>query len=90
MHSKKLRKEVEMRINTLMPVIKMHRERIFCDEVKVKVPQSVAQKFSFSKRDEREYFEAKFRISKTTTFEMLREMCCKYWELDKTRHSLYD
>jgi hypothetical protein len=71
-----------------MPVIKLQRERIFCDQISVKVPQSVATKFAFSKKDE--YFEANFKISKTTTFKELKEMCCKYWDLEMSKHSLYD
>jgi len=58
----------------------MERERIFCDTVRVKVPHQVVSKFAMSKRDE--YYEAYFKISKTTTFEKLREMCCKYWGLE--------
>jgi hypothetical protein len=36
------------------------------------------------------YLEQEFKLTKDTDFEVLRDMCCHFWSLDKKYYSLYD
>jgi hypothetical protein len=63
--------------------------RPFVNSITVKISaKEIAATVKKKKKDE--YIEQKFRITKQTNFEDLKNAACEFWDLDKTRYSIYD
>ena len=61
--------------------------RPYCNEVTVKVSRS---QLNHNSRKKVEYVEQVFKITNDTSFQMLRDMCCEFWNLASAKFSLYD
>ena len=61
--------------------------RPYCNEVTVKVANSALMQ---NARRKEVYVEQPFKITNDTSFEMLRDMSCEFWGLNKDEYSLYD
>ena len=62
--------------------------RPYCNEVTIKVSDS--DMLQSTKKKNKTYKEQSFRITIDTSFEMLRDMACEFWAMNRNDFSLYD
>ena len=63
-------------------------ERPYCNKVMVKVAKTELLKIDTQKQTV--YLEQEFKLTKSTDFMTLKDMCCDFWGLNRDHFSLYD